>query len=87
MSRRWFAAGLVAALSVTLLFLVLPVVAIFVDTGPVDLLSSLGDEGALEALRLSLRLQRRRGGDDRRGRHARRLLPGHPALPRPGDGR
>jgi molybdate transport system permease protein len=30
------------------------VVAIFVDTGPVDLLSSLGDEGALEALRLSL---------------------------------
>ena len=54
MSRRWFAAGLVAALSVTLLFLVLPVVAIFVDTGPVDLLSSLGDEGALEALRLSL---------------------------------
>jgi molybdate transport system permease protein len=54
MSRRWFAAGLVAALSVTLLFLVLPVVAIFVDTGPIDLLSSLGDEGALEALRLSL---------------------------------
>ena len=54
MSRRWFAAGLVASLSVTLLFLVLPVVAIFVDTGPVDLLSSLGDEGALEALRLSL---------------------------------
>jgi len=54
MSRRWFAAGLVASLSVTLVFLVLPVVAIFVDTGPVDLLSSLGDEGALEALRLSL---------------------------------
>jgi molybdate transport system permease protein len=54
MSRRWFAAGLVAALSVTLLFLVLPVVAIFVDTGPLDLISSLGDEGALEALRLSL---------------------------------
>jgi molybdate transport system permease protein len=54
MSRRWFAAGLVASLSVTLLFLVLPVVAIFVDTGPVDLLSSLSDEGALEALRLSL---------------------------------
>jgi molybdate transport system permease protein len=54
MSRRWFAAALVAALSVTLLFLVLPVVAIFVDTGPLDLLSSLGDEGALEALWLSL---------------------------------
>jgi len=29
-------------------------VAIFVDTGPLDLLDSLGDEGALEALRLSL---------------------------------
>ena len=54
MSGRWFPVALVAALSVTLLFLVVPVLAIFVDTGPADLLSSLGDEGALEALRLSL---------------------------------
>jgi molybdate transport system permease protein len=50
----WFAAGLVAALAVALAFLTLPVVAIFVDTGPGELLASLGDEGALEALRLSL---------------------------------
>jgi molybdate transport system permease protein len=50
----WFGVALVAALSLTLLFLTLPVVAIFVDTGPLDLVSSLGDEGALDALRLSL---------------------------------
>jgi molybdate transport system permease protein len=37
-----------------LLFLTLPVVAIFVDTGPLDLIDSLGDESAREALRLSL---------------------------------
>jgi molybdate transport system permease protein len=50
----WFPALLVAALAVALLFLTLPVVAIFVDTGPLDLVSSLGEEGALDALRLSL---------------------------------
>jgi molybdate transport system permease protein len=50
----WFGALLVAALTLALLFLTLPVVAIFVDTGPGDLVSSLGDEGALDALRLSL---------------------------------
>ena len=50
----WFAALLVAALTLALLFLTIPVVAIFVDTGPLDLLDSLGEEGALDALRLSL---------------------------------
>jgi len=50
----WFGALLVAALTVALLFLTLPIVAIFVNTGPLDLVSSLGEEGALEALRLSL---------------------------------
>ena len=57
MTRRgsgWFGALLVAALTLALLFLAVPVVAIFVDTGPLDLVSSLGDEGALDALRLSL---------------------------------
>ena len=55
MSRpRWFPALLVAALAVALCFLTLPIVAIFVDAGPLDLLESLGEEGALEALRLSL---------------------------------
>ncbi len=50
----WFRAVLVAALAVTLLFLTLPVVAIFVDIPPADLLASLGEEGAVEALKLSL---------------------------------
>jgi molybdate transport system permease protein len=48
---RWIAAG---ALTLALTFLVLPVLAIFLDTSPVELLRSLGEEGALEALRLSL---------------------------------
>ena len=52
--RRWFPVLLVAALAAVLCFLTLPIVAIFVDTSPVDLISSLGEEGALEALRLSL---------------------------------
>jgi molybdate transport system permease protein len=50
----WFPALLVVALTAALLFLTLPVVAIFVDTGPLDLVESLGEEGALDALRLSL---------------------------------
>jgi molybdate transport system permease protein len=50
----WFSALLVVALTVALLFLTLPVVAIFAEAGPGDLLASLGEEGALEALRLSL---------------------------------
>ena len=54
MTRRWFPALLVAALSVALLFLVLPIVAIFVNVGPLDLLAGLDDEGAADALRLSL---------------------------------
>jgi molybdate transport system permease protein len=48
---RWAAAG---ALSLALAFLVLPVLAIFLDTSPVALVRSLGEEGALDALRLSL---------------------------------
>ncbi len=51
----WFSfVVLVPMLAVVLCFLTLPIVAIFVDTGPLDLLSSLGEDGALEALRLSL---------------------------------
>jgi molybdate transport system permease protein len=52
--RRPFAAGLAAALALALGFLTLPVLAIFLDTSPAALWSSLGEEGALEALRLSL---------------------------------
>jgi molybdate transport system permease protein len=51
----WFRAGLVVALALTLTFLTLPIVAIFVDSSPSDLVESLGDQGAREALWLSLR--------------------------------
>ena len=54
-TRAWFPVALVACLAVTLTFLTLPVVAIFVDSSPGDLLSSLGEPGALDALWLSLR--------------------------------
>ena len=50
-----FRALLFGATALALLFLALPVVAIFVDTSPARLLDSLGEEGALDALWLSLR--------------------------------
>jgi molybdate transport system permease protein len=49
-----FVAGLVATLTVALCFLTLPVVAILTDSSPGELVRSLGEEGALDALRLSL---------------------------------
>jgi molybdate transport system permease protein len=52
---RWFPALLVLALAVALAFLTLPIVAIFVSASPGDLLDSLGDQGARDALWLSLR--------------------------------
>jgi molybdate transport system permease protein len=51
----WFAVLLALALAVALTFLTLPVVAIFAQQPPDDLIAALGDEGALDALRLSLR--------------------------------
>ena len=45
---------LVAALAIALAFLVLPVIAIFVDTSPGELLASLGDGASRDALLLSL---------------------------------
>jgi molybdate transport system permease protein len=53
--RAWFPALLGLALAVTLTFLTLPVLAIFVDQSPADLVASLGEPGALDALWLSLR--------------------------------
>ena len=44
-----------AALAAALAFLVLPVVAIFVDRPPGEVLAALGEDGALDALWLSLR--------------------------------
>jgi len=53
-SRGWFGWLLVGALALALCFLTLPILAIFLDTSPLGLVRSLGEEGALEALRLSL---------------------------------
>jgi molybdate transport system permease protein len=53
--RAWFPALLVVCLAAALIFLTLPVVAIFVDSSPGDLIASLGEEGALDALWLSLK--------------------------------
>jgi len=50
----WFPVLLTAALAVTLTFLVLPIVAIFTHTAPGQLISSLGDPAATDALRISL---------------------------------
>jgi molybdate transport system permease protein len=50
-----FRLGLGAALAVALLFLTLPVIAIFVDSSPAELVGSLDEPGALDALWLSLR--------------------------------
>jgi molybdate transport system permease protein len=51
---RAFPALLAAALALALAFLTLPVVAVFANTGPDKLVSSLGDASARDALRLSL---------------------------------
>jgi molybdate transport system permease protein len=50
-----FRALLVAATAAALVFLTLPIVAIFVDTSPGHLAESLTEEGALDALWLSLK--------------------------------
>lgn len=50
---RWFPALLVAALGTVLIFLTVPVVGLFVNVPPRELLASLGEEGSLQALRLS----------------------------------
>ena len=51
----WFPVLLGLSLAVVMVFLTLPVVAIFVDRSPADLIDSLGEPGALDALWLSLR--------------------------------
>lgn len=49
-----FTGALIVALAVVLAFLTLPLVAIFLDVGPGDLLGSLDDPGSVDALLLSL---------------------------------
>jgi molybdate transport system permease protein len=51
----WFPVLLVLALAAALTFLTLPIVAIFVDSSPGQLIDALGEQGALDALWLSLR--------------------------------
>jgi molybdate transport system permease protein len=53
--RAGFAALTTLALAVAITFLTLPVLAIFLNSGPGALVSSLGEESAREALWLSLR--------------------------------
>jgi molybdate transport system permease protein len=53
MSARPFAIACGAALALAVAFLALPVVAIFADAPPGDLVDALGDDAALDALRLS----------------------------------
>lgn len=50
-----FGALLLGALTLTLFFLALPVVALFVDSGPAELLASLGDPVATDALLISIK--------------------------------
>ena len=52
---RWFPVVLFAALALALTFLTLPIVAIFVETSPGELVGSLDEPGVLDALWLSLR--------------------------------
>jgi molybdate transport system permease protein len=53
--RAVFSTTLVVSTSVVLVFLALPVVAIFTSAGPADLLASLGDPQSIDALLLSLK--------------------------------
>src|SRR4051812_38932156 len=53
-TRPGFAAIAGAALALTLAFLALPLVALFTNSSPSAVLSSLGDESSRDALRLSL---------------------------------
>jgi molybdate transport system permease protein len=53
-SRRLFALILGVSFALALAFLSLPVAAIFVEAGPGELLASLGEPAALDALQLSL---------------------------------
>jgi molybdate transport system permease protein len=52
--RRLFGIVVIAALAVALVFLALPVAALFVDVSPGELLDSLDDRASLDALALSL---------------------------------
>ena len=54
MRLRWFPLLLAGALCLALVFLTLPIAAIFLQVGPGELIDRLGDPQATDALRLSL---------------------------------
>lgn len=54
MRGRWFALVLASSLALALFFLTLPIAAIFLEVSPAQLLQSLGDQGSVDALRISL---------------------------------
>jgi molybdate transport system permease protein len=54
MRRRAFGIASFLALAILLVFLTLPIVAIFTHTGPGELIDALGQKSAREALRLSI---------------------------------
>ena len=83
---RAFPVLLALALAVALTFLTLPVVAIFVDSSPAELIDSLGEPGALDALWLSLRTTAAGARDHPGRRHAGRLPARHALVPRQGAG-
>jgi molybdate transport system permease protein len=53
--HQWFPLLLVATLTLALSFLAIPIVAIFVQTGPERLVASLGEPAARDALALSVK--------------------------------
>ena len=83
MRRAAFAVGLFLALFLVLAFLTLPIVAIFVHTSPGDLIRSLGEQDARDALWLSLKTSLAALGDHRDRGNARRLPARHAGVPRP----
>ena len=60
--RTWFPAALAAALAVALAFLALPMLAIFLDTSPLALASSLGDPVARNSTIRAIEHRRGRSG-------------------------
>lgn len=53
--RSWFGLAALLATLITLAFLVIPILAIFINASPGRLLNALGEESARDALWLSLR--------------------------------
>ena len=51
---RLFPVALIVAVAVALVFLALPVIAIFTDVSPKELIDSLDDDTTVDALKLSL---------------------------------